>query len=102
MVTLAPGLRSPVTLVSLSREICHFSLSFWTVIEESVTSTTGPVTWYVLVAAAKAADASSVEPRASPESHLICEMFIDQLLFMGRDERSFTASDSAAYTSAGP
>ena len=44
MVTLAPTLMSPVTFVSLVRAIYHFSLPFWTVMTESVTSSTGPVT----------------------------------------------------------
>ena len=45
IVTLAPTLRSPVTLVSGVRATSHFSLPFWTTILVAVTSSTGPVTW---------------------------------------------------------
>src|SRR2546426_499272 len=51
-VTLAPTLSSPVTFVEASRAISHRSLPFWTAIMSFVTSSTGPVTWYVLAIAA--------------------------------------------------
>src|SRR5213075_2945418 len=45
MVTLAPCLSSPFTLVFASRAISHFSLSFSTTTASGRTSRTGPVTW---------------------------------------------------------
>src|SRR6202035_5340775 len=45
IVTLAPTLRSPVTLVEASRAISQRSLPFWTTIMSAVSSSTGPVTW---------------------------------------------------------
>src|SRR6476660_4924192 len=54
-VTFSPTFRSPVTFVLASRLISQRSFPFWTAIIESVTSSTGPVTWYVFPPAAKAA-----------------------------------------------
>src|SRR5579864_5329391 len=45
IVTFAPTLRSPVTLVAASRPISQRSLPFCTTIMSLVSSSTGPVTW---------------------------------------------------------
>src|SRR5216684_1779437 len=51
MVAFAPTFRSPVTFVLASRAISHFSVPFCTTTASGLTSSTGPVTWYVFVAA---------------------------------------------------
>src|SRR5439155_593525 len=69
IVTFSPTLRSPVTLVMASRPISQRSLPFSTTIMSSLSSSTGPVTWYVLGAAASAprpAGASIARQRIDP------------------------------------
>src|SRR5690242_13360686 len=97
IVTLAPTLRSPVIFVLASRATSHRSFPFWTTIMSLLTSSTGPVTWYVFGAgegplrrAAWTDPGSAAEPRAHNITTIIVSFLIGILLSLS-DEHAITA-----------